>query len=44
MKKLLQNILCYRSIDVTDATTGKKEKATYFMVLGLSISITYKAV
>lgn len=42
MKKLFQSIFCHRTIDVTDAKTGQKEKATYLMLLGLPINITYK--
>lgn len=42
MKKLLQAIFCYRTIPVIDASTGKKEKATYNMWFGLPIKITYK--
>lgn len=42
MKKLLQNIFCYRTIDVVDAQTGQKQKATYLMLFGLPLSINYK--
>lgn len=43
MKKLLQNVFCHRTIEVVDAPTGRKEKATYIMLFGLSLSISYKA-
>lgn len=44
MKKLLQNIFYHRTIDVIDASTGQKEKATYFILFGLSVNITYKSI
>lgn len=42
MRKLLQNVFCHKTIDVTDATNGKKEKATYCMLFGLTLNIIYK--
>lgn len=42
MKKLFQTIFSHKTIDVIDATTGEKQKATYVMLLGLSININYK--
>ncbi len=42
MKKFLQAIFCHRTIDVRDAETGRKEKATYRMILGLNFKTTYK--
>ena len=44
MKKLLQNIISHRTIEVTDATTSQKQKATYFMLLGLAVNVTYKTI
>lgn len=42
MKKILQKIFCHRTIEVVDAPTGEKQKATYLMLFGLPINITYK--
>ncbi|OBW40840.1 hypothetical protein AB670_02791 [Chryseobacterium sp. MOF25P] len=44
MKKLLQNIFCYKNIEVTDANTGRKEIAQYRMILGFPFKITYAPV
>jgi hypothetical protein len=44
MKKILQSIFCYRTIEVTDVSTATKEKATYFLLLGLAVIVTYKPV
>jgi hypothetical protein len=43
MKNFLHCIFCYRTIKVTDAITGQKEKATYIMLFGLLLTIIYKA-
>lgn len=32
MKKLIQSIFCYKTIAVTDAMNGGKEKATYCLL------------
>lgn len=42
MKKLIQNVISYKTIPVTDAKSGKCEEATYFMLFGLTVNITYK--
>lgn len=42
MRKLLQNVFSYKTIDVVDANNGQKQEATYFMLLGLTFNITYK--
>ncbi len=42
MKKLLHTIFCHRTIDVIDTRTGQKQKATYFLLFGFTINITYK--
>jgi len=42
MKKLIQSIFCYKTISVTDAYNGAKEKATYSLLFGLTILIRYK--
>lgn len=44
MKKLFQTIFSHKTIDVVDATTGEKQKATYVMLFGLSLNITYKTI
>ncbi len=44
MKKLIQKIFCYKTIDVTDVNSGKIEKATYYMLFGLTINIKYTPV
>lgn len=44
MKKLFQTIFSHKTIDVVDATTGEKQKATYVMLFGLSLSINYKSI
>ncbi len=44
MKKFLQAIFCHSTIEVTDATSGKKEKATYYLFFGFPAVITYKPV
>ncbi|GGG47304.1 hypothetical protein [Epilithonimonas arachidiradicis] len=43
MKKLFQTVFSHKTIDVVDATTGKKEKATYLMLFGASIDVKYKS-
>lgn len=42
MKKLLQMVFSYKKINVVDAKTGKQEEATYFMLFGITLNITYK--
>ncbi|MEC3876165.1 MULTISPECIES: hypothetical protein [Chryseobacterium] len=42
MKKLIQNVFSYKKIDVTDANSGQSQEATYFMLFGLTVNITYK--
>lgn len=42
MKKILQTVFCHKTIDVIDANSGKNQKATYFMVFGITLNITYK--
>ncbi|WP_395974195.1 hypothetical protein [Chryseobacterium cucumeris] len=42
MKKFLQTIFCHKTIDVIDAPTGQKQKATYIMLFGFQLNIIYK--
>ncbi|WP_262711396.1 hypothetical protein [Chryseobacterium mulctrae] len=42
MKKLLQTIISYRTIPVIDAENGQKQQATYLMLFGITMSISYK--
>lgn len=42
MKKLIQNVFSYKKIDVVDACSGQKQKATYFLLFGLTLNIIYK--
>ncbi|WP_312395647.1 hypothetical protein [Chryseobacterium sp.] len=42
MKKLLQTIISHKTIPVTDAENGKKQQATYLMVFGITLHISYK--
>nr|WP_315032505.1 hypothetical protein [uncultured Chryseobacterium sp.] len=42
MKKLLQTLFCHKEIDVIDAKTGRKEIATYNIILGIFFKIKYK--
>lgn len=42
MRKLIQTIISHKTIPVTDAENGQKQQATYFMLFGLTINISYK--
>lgn len=42
MKKMIHSIFCYKTLLVTDADTGKKEKATYSLLFGLTIRVIYQ--
>ncbi len=43
MKKMLQMIFCHKKIEVIDAETGRKEIATYKIILGIFFKISYKS-
>ncbi|WP_241279712.1 hypothetical protein [Chryseobacterium cucumeris] len=43
MKKVFQMFFSHQTIEVTDAPTGKKQTATYFMLFGLPLTIIYKS-
>ncbi len=42
MKKLFQKIVSHKTINVVDATTGEHQKATYIMLFGLALNVTYR--
>lgn len=42
MRKILQTLFFYKKIDVTDAKTGRKETATYRIILGIFFNISYE--
>ncbi len=42
MRKILQTLFCHKKIDVIDAKTGRKETATYKIILGIFFKITYQ--
>lgn len=42
MRKILQALFCHRKIEVTDAKTGRKEIATYRIILGIFFNISYE--
>lgn len=42
MRKLFQKLFSYKTIPVTDASTGQKQLATYYLIFGTMYTITYK--
>ncbi|MDR6919391.1 MULTISPECIES: hypothetical protein [Chryseobacterium] len=42
MKKILQTLFCHKKIEVIDAKTGRKEIATYKIILGIFFKISYQ--
>lgn len=42
MKKIIQILFCHKKIEVTDAKTGRKEIASYRIILGIFFKISYQ--
>lgn len=42
MKKLIHSIFCYKTLEVRDAESGEKQRATYSLLFGFPITIKYQ--